>query len=183
MLFYITGGAPQAVPGTACVEANRTACIEDTCSSVIGWVTNHSRHGATTTKLAILRGYSRTFYIPGIAEPDQQRSFYYLQHLLTQIKEMWVRLLMYAAGKCGGEVHARQLGEGGELITFVWLLMLHHGLGDMAAEFKLLRSNDPNVAERGAWILSPPGNIQEPTCAFNHVNFVGMHGLRGSIQN
>jgi hypothetical protein len=32
-LFYITGGAPQAVPGTACVEANRTACIEDTCSS------------------------------------------------------------------------------------------------------------------------------------------------------
>jgi hypothetical protein len=33
MLFYITGGAPQAVPGTACVEANRTACIEDTCSS------------------------------------------------------------------------------------------------------------------------------------------------------
>jgi hypothetical protein len=33
MLFYITGGAPQAVPETACVEANRTACIEDTCSS------------------------------------------------------------------------------------------------------------------------------------------------------
>jgi hypothetical protein len=33
MLFYITGGAPQAVPGTACVEANRTACIEDTCIS------------------------------------------------------------------------------------------------------------------------------------------------------
>jgi hypothetical protein len=32
-LFYITGGAPQAVPGTACVEANRTACTEDTCSS------------------------------------------------------------------------------------------------------------------------------------------------------
>jgi hypothetical protein len=28
MLFYITVGAPQAVPGTACVEANRTACTE-----------------------------------------------------------------------------------------------------------------------------------------------------------
>jgi hypothetical protein len=38
-LFYITGGAPQAVPGTACVEANQTACIEDTCSSgrMISW--------------------------------------------------------------------------------------------------------------------------------------------------
>jgi hypothetical protein len=35
MLFYITGGAPQAVPGTACVEANRTACTEDPCSSDI----------------------------------------------------------------------------------------------------------------------------------------------------
>jgi hypothetical protein len=34
MLFYITGGAPQAVPGTACVEANRTACTEIYCSSV-----------------------------------------------------------------------------------------------------------------------------------------------------
>ena len=33
MLFYITGGAPQAVPRTACLEANRTACIEVYCSS------------------------------------------------------------------------------------------------------------------------------------------------------
>jgi hypothetical protein len=33
MLFYITGGAPQAVPGTACVEANRTACTDVYCSS------------------------------------------------------------------------------------------------------------------------------------------------------
>jgi hypothetical protein len=32
-LFYITGGAPQAVPGTACVEANQTACTEVCCSS------------------------------------------------------------------------------------------------------------------------------------------------------
>jgi hypothetical protein len=35
MLFYITVGAPQAVPGTACVEANRTACTEVYCSSEI----------------------------------------------------------------------------------------------------------------------------------------------------
>jgi hypothetical protein len=35
MLFYITGGAPQAVPGTACVEANQTACTEVCCSSEI----------------------------------------------------------------------------------------------------------------------------------------------------
>jgi hypothetical protein len=35
MLFYITVGAPQAVPGTACVEANRTACTEVYCSSAL----------------------------------------------------------------------------------------------------------------------------------------------------
>jgi hypothetical protein len=33
MLFYITGGAPQAVPGTACVVANQTVCTEVCCSS------------------------------------------------------------------------------------------------------------------------------------------------------
>jgi hypothetical protein len=40
MLFYITVGAPQAVPGTACVEANRTACTEVPCSSVIFTILN-----------------------------------------------------------------------------------------------------------------------------------------------
>jgi hypothetical protein len=34
MLFYITSGASQAVPESACVEANRTACVELYCSSV-----------------------------------------------------------------------------------------------------------------------------------------------------
>jgi hypothetical protein len=33
MLFYITRGAPKAIPGIACVEANWTACIEVYCSS------------------------------------------------------------------------------------------------------------------------------------------------------
>jgi hypothetical protein len=37
MLFYITSGASQAVPESACVEANRTACVELYCSS--GWCT------------------------------------------------------------------------------------------------------------------------------------------------
>jgi hypothetical protein len=35
MLFYIAVGAPQAVPGTACVEANRTACTEVYYSSAV----------------------------------------------------------------------------------------------------------------------------------------------------
>jgi hypothetical protein len=59
---------------------------------------------------------------------------------LENIREIWIRLLFYAAGKCGGELHARQLGNGGELLSFVWLLMLHRNLGDAATEYKLLLS-------------------------------------------
>jgi hypothetical protein len=114
------------------------------------WVTrNHGDGGAApATKLAMLEHYTRS-EIEHQSVPDSGSPFelehnaeFHLQQSLTQIKEMWVRLLMYAASKCGGELHARQLGEGGELITFVWLLMLHHGVGDMAMKVGLLRPNE-----------------------------------------
>ncbi|GLT61476.1 hypothetical protein SLA2020_341790 [Shorea laevis] len=46
------------------------------------------------------------------------------------LSRMWVELLSYAAFHCRANTHAQQLSKGGELITFVWLLMVHFGLGE-----------------------------------------------------
>ncbi|PKI41528.1 uncharacterized protein LOC116203925 isoform X2 [Punica granatum] len=46
------------------------------------------------------------------------------------VSRVWVELLSYAASHCRAAAHAQQLSKGGELATFVWLLMAHFGLGE-----------------------------------------------------
>uniref|UniRef100_A0A0A9BJP0 Uncharacterized protein n=1 Tax=Arundo donax TaxID=35708 RepID=A0A0A9BJP0_ARUDO len=46
---------------------------------------------------------------------------------LKEIKEMWLLLIIYAASKSRPEIHAAQQAKGGELLTFVYLLLAHHG--------------------------------------------------------
>ncbi|CAL5381069.1 unnamed protein product [Camellia sinensis] len=45
------------------------------------------------------------------------------------MSKVWIELLGYAAVNCEANVHAQQLSQGGELLTFVWLMMNHLGLG------------------------------------------------------
>ncbi|KAH7863326.1 hypothetical protein Vadar_016119 [Vaccinium darrowii] len=47
---------------------------------------------------------------------------------------VWMELLTYAAFHSEGTDHAEQPSEGGELLTFVWLLMNHLGLGKQFSE-------------------------------------------------
>ncbi|XP_042485889.1 uncharacterized protein LOC122066135 [Macadamia integrifolia] len=44
------------------------------------------------------------------------------------ISVLWVEMLSFAAAQCKGQNHAKQLGQGGELLTHVWLLMAHLGI-------------------------------------------------------
>ncbi|KAK9267890.1 hypothetical protein L1049_010327 [Liquidambar formosana] len=46
------------------------------------------------------------------------------------MSKVWVEMLSYAASHCRAHNHAQQLSKGGELVTFVWLLMAHLGLGE-----------------------------------------------------
>ncbi|KAA8526873.1 hypothetical protein F0562_008898 [Nyssa sinensis] len=52
------------------------------------------------------------------------------QKMWEMMSKVWVELLSYAASHCRANTHAQQLSKGGELITFVWLLMAHFGLGE-----------------------------------------------------
>ncbi|KZV55199.1 hypothetical protein F511_12786 [Dorcoceras hygrometricum] len=46
------------------------------------------------------------------------------------MSKIWVEMMSYAAINCRASAHAQKLSKGGELITMVWFLMIHFGLGD-----------------------------------------------------
>ncbi|KAL8160292.1 hypothetical protein V2J09_001829 [Rumex salicifolius] len=49
-------------------------------------------------------------------------------HLQEIMNEMWIDFLLYFAIHCSGRMHVQQLGNGGELLTLVWLMMTHLSL-------------------------------------------------------
>ncbi|KAL5540755.1 hypothetical protein UlMin_044078 [Ulmus minor] len=47
---------------------------------------------------------------------------------------VWLEFVAYAAINCKANIHAQQPSRGGELLTFIWLLMYHLGLGTQFSE-------------------------------------------------
>jgi hypothetical protein len=48
------------------------------------------------------------------------------------IQGVWVEMLCYSASRCTGYLHARSLGEGGEYLSYVWLLWFLMGMETLA---------------------------------------------------
>ncbi|KAL6184598.1 hypothetical protein ACLB2K_045999 [Fragaria x ananassa] len=69
------------------------------------------------------------------------------------ISAVWVELLSYAASHCRAQSHAQLLTKGGELVTFVWLLMARFGIEEdiqvleVQARVKLIMDKKPDVFE------------------------------------
>ncbi|GJN12462.1 hypothetical protein PR202_ga30741 [Eleusine coracana subsp. coracana] len=57
---------------------------------------------------------------------------------LEELRDIWIRLLIYAAGKSRPQMHAGQIARGGELLTFAWLIMLHCS-EDLAEQLPIVR--------------------------------------------
>ncbi|XP_040371376.1 uncharacterized protein LOC112185361 isoform X2 [Rosa chinensis] len=66
------------------------------------------------------------------------------------ISSVWVELLSYAASHCRAHSHAQLLTKGGELVTFVWLLMARFGIEEdiqvleVQARVKLIMNKQPD---------------------------------------
>lgn len=88
------------------------------------------------------------------------------EELMVEIKEIWIRLLVYAAGKSHAEAHVQQMSKGGgELLTFVWLLMgAHYQLGDVARRLDLISSSSHTGEGDRLFAFNFPSN-EQPTHA------------------
>ncbi|KAF8694596.1 hypothetical protein HU200_038125 [Digitaria exilis] len=47
------------------------------------------------------------------------------------IQGVWVEMLCFSAGRCRGYLHAKSLGQGGEYLSYVWLLLSYMGMETM----------------------------------------------------
>lgn len=56
---------------------------------------------------------------------------------------VWVGMLFYSAAMCRGYLHAKSLGEGGEFLSFVWLLLSIKGTKTLSD--KLQMPDQPNA--------------------------------------
>ena len=58
---------------------------------------------------------------------------------------MWVGMLCYSASSCRGYLHAKSLGEGGEFLSYVWLLISLQGAKTLAVKLQMPEQGDDDL--------------------------------------
>ncbi|KAG5538815.1 hypothetical protein RHGRI_019385 [Rhododendron griersonianum] len=88
----------------------------------------------TDIKPAILKGDASESVLFDACILAKQLSGFNADKRWSVMSGVWMVLLTYAAFHSKGTDHAHQPSQGGELLTFVWLLMNHLGLGKQFRE-------------------------------------------------
>ncbi|EMS53655.1 hypothetical protein TRIUR3_13793 [Triticum urartu] len=55
---------------------------------------------------------------------------------------VWLGMLFYSASMCRGYLHAKSLGEGGEFLSYVWLVLSLKGAKTLADKLQMLQGDD-----------------------------------------
>ncbi|KAI4978637.1 hypothetical protein ZWY2020_015390 [Hordeum vulgare] len=79
------------------------------------------------------------------------------------IEGVWVEMLCFSASRCRGYLHAKSLGSGGELLTYIWLLLSHMGMETLPER---LQRTELSTEEGNASI--PPSTSQIPGSKMHH---------------
>ncbi|XBJ05978.1 hypothetical protein VPH35_024660 [Triticum aestivum] len=85
----------------------------------------------TTSTADLWKKFQSPYMLSNLSKEMDKYDLQPTKETIEEMVYMWMRILLYAAGKSRAELHVAQLADtGGELITFAWLVMAFFQIGD-----------------------------------------------------
>ncbi|XP_048557777.1 uncharacterized protein LOC125538536 [Triticum urartu] len=85
----------------------------------------------TTSTAGLWIDFQSPYMVSNLSKEMDKYDLQPTKETIEEMVHMWMRILLYAAGKSRAELHvARLANTGGELITFAWLVMAFFQIGD-----------------------------------------------------
>lgn len=134
-MFYLLVSKPKMLDRDF---GNWGIAFQDTQAEIQRFFTKHSisRHMEACEKLMLVQTPCRAAQVKGHESKSLLFDACLLAKELGEIEQqwevmarVWVELMCFAAINCPPNIHAQQPSRGGELLTHIWLLMNHLGLG------------------------------------------------------
>ncbi|KAL5543491.1 hypothetical protein UlMin_007275 [Ulmus minor] len=141
-MFYLSVMQPAML--SSVLGGNWYVVFQDTCEEAQRYFQKHSiskNDFKSFEKLIKERPKFRPAAVKGVGS----KSVFFDACILAQqlrglenkwelMDQVWMEMVGYAAINCRPIIHAQQPSKGGELFTFIWLLMYHFGLGTNFSE-------------------------------------------------